>query len=199
MLTSSNIIKEYLVPLGKQEHAEKGQTIILEGSQDDDLFYILKGKAKAVNINSEGHITHLATFSEGDIIGYFAFLTNSQRTATVITEESSVLVRISSNKTQKAIEKYPELKDKLMISMANEFINTKEKLIASKSMPAYERVFSILKENAKEDGSVLTPRGWKTKQAEILGMSREHFSRHLSSLQKRNIIKIDSDYIFIIN
>ena len=198
MTSLDETIKTLLVPLGKKECVEKGATIILEGSHDDDAFYIVRGKVKVVHINRDGYMTHLATFVTGEIFGYFASLTKGMRTATVLAEEDTELLRISGSITRSAIETHAGLKDQLMISMANEFINTKERLIENNFVPADERIISLLKENREPDGRILTPRGWKTKQAEVLGIARENFSRHLSDLQRQGIVQIHKDHIVLL-
>lgn len=198
-MTSQEIIKKLLIPLGRPEYVDKGSMIILEGSLDDDAFYIVSGKVKVVHINREGYMTHLAVFNEGDIFGYYSSLTKSPRTATVLAEENTQLLRISGEATRKAIETYPGLKDQMMLSMVNEFINTKEKLIENTSVSSDDRIVSMLDESKDLKGRIETPRGWKTRQAEALGMSRENFSRQLSDLQKRGIVEIYKDYIIILN
>jgi len=188
-------IKDLLLPLGRSEKVGKGAVIILEGAPDDDVFYITKGRVRVVHINSDGGTTHLATFATQEIFGYFSFLTKSARTATVIADDDCDLVRVSGREFHKAFETHAELKNQLVAAMANEFLDTKDRLIGNKTMPAEKRIISLLKESIQSDGRVMTPRGWKTKQAEVLGLARENFSRHLSDMQKQGILEIHNDYI----
>ncbi len=188
-------IKALLLSLGKHERVEKGTTLIHEGSFDDDAFYIESGEVKIVRISREGHLTHLATMGSGEIFGHFACLTKNPRSANVLAEEDTELLRISGKDILKALDENSELKNQLMLGMTQDLIQTQNELIDKKSIPTSKRIISMLKENREDDGRILTPRGWKTKQAEVLGIARENFSRYLSDLQKQGVIEVRSGFI----
>ncbi len=201
-MTSSSVLNEnvkaLLLPLGKRERVEKGATLIDEGSFDNDAFCIESGQVKVVRIDREGHVTHLATLKSGDIFGHFACLTKNPRSATVLAEENTELLRISGKSILKALDDNQELKNELMLGMTQDLLQTQNKLIDKKNTPTDERILSMLRESREADGRILTPRGWKTKQAEVLDIARENFSRHLSDLQKQGVIEVNSGFIVLV-
>ena len=70
---------------------EKGKTIIQEGEIDDSFYILISGQV-LVQTGSE----ELAVLEKGQCFGEMAYLTGEARSATIITKEECVLLKISS-------------------------------------------------------------------------------------------------------
>jgi serine/threonine protein kinase len=70
---------------------EKGETIIKEGEIDDTFYILISGKV-FVKTGSK----KLAVLEKGQCFGEMAYLTGEARTATIITKEECILLKISS-------------------------------------------------------------------------------------------------------
>jgi len=70
---------------------EKGETIIQEGEIDDSFYILISGQV-VVQTGSE----KVAVLEKGQCFGEMAYLTGEARTATIITREECILLKISS-------------------------------------------------------------------------------------------------------
>jgi len=70
---------------------EKGKTIIQEGEIDDSFYILISGQV-VVQTGSE----KVAVLEKGQCFGEMAYLTGEARTATIITREECILLKISS-------------------------------------------------------------------------------------------------------
>jgi len=70
---------------------EKGETIIQEGEIDDSFYILISGQ---VVVKTGGK--KLAVLEKGQCFGEMAYLTGEARTATIITKEECILLKISS-------------------------------------------------------------------------------------------------------
>ena len=81
-----------------------GTKLIKEGSKDDDVYFLLKGSLAV----KSGDKLILRLNAPGDIAGEFAVVSSSPRSADVVTEVPSRLVRVSSS-VVKQTDSNPEL------------------------------------------------------------------------------------------
>ena len=75
------------------------ETIIKEGDSDHSFYIILSG---VVKIEKGGHL--LETLKEGDCFGEMGFLSNAERTASVIAKTDVSLIRVNSSTLERAEE-----------------------------------------------------------------------------------------------
>lgn len=78
----------------------KGEYLIHRGDAADDLFVILSGRVRVQIPLPDGRIMRLRTMTPGAVVGDIAFYTKQPRTADVILEEDSTIMRISSSDLQ---------------------------------------------------------------------------------------------------
>ena len=76
-----------------------GETIIKEGDSDHSCYILLGG---VVNIEKDGQ--HLDTLQEGDCFGEMGFLSDTERTASVIAKTDVNLIRVNSSTLDRAEE-----------------------------------------------------------------------------------------------
>lgn len=86
------------------ERMKKGDYLIRRGEAADDIFVILAGRVRVQISLPDGRILRLRTMTSGAVVGDIAFYTNQRRTADVILEEDSIIMRVSSAQLQE-IEK----------------------------------------------------------------------------------------------
>lgn len=67
---------------------KKGQIIISEGDETQEIFFILSGKGAVVVNNTKV----VATIDSGNMFGEMAFLTNSPRSATIIAYKENTAI-----------------------------------------------------------------------------------------------------------
>lgn len=75
----------------------KGEYLIHLGDTADDIFVILSGRVRVQIPLPDGRNMRLRTMTPGAVVGDIAFYTQQRRTADVILEEDSTIMRISSS------------------------------------------------------------------------------------------------------
>lgn len=81
-----------LYKLGKPLSFKAGQTLIKEGEEGDEFFWILDGRV-AISIGSfEGKSLELNILKEGDLLGEMVLLGKNRRTATAVAHSNCEVV-----------------------------------------------------------------------------------------------------------
>ena len=111
--TSATLVMRYakdmtrFIPRGFRDQEEvfvkPGEVVFREGERSDFLYYVVSGSLLVTHHESEvGRVT------PGDLfVGEMSFLLNNRRSATVVAETESKLVKISKEAFVTAIRKYP--------------------------------------------------------------------------------------------
>jgi diguanylate cyclase (GGDEF)-like protein len=101
-MTEENL--RHVLKEGTYLEVPAGTPLIKEGGLDDDLYFLLAGALEV--LSSDKQILKLNT--PGDVAGEFAVVSSAPRSADVIAEEPSRLVRVSSSVVKES-ESRPEL------------------------------------------------------------------------------------------
>jgi tetratricopeptide (TPR) repeat protein len=105
------------VDVVKQMHHEAylgGSVIVREGDPGDAMFVITSGAVKVVT-KAQGKDLQLAVLKEGDFFGEGSLITGKPRTATVIAEEESELLKLDRSGFDQVVSRYPRVKE-VMVS-----------------------------------------------------------------------------------
>ena len=76
-----------------QVQVTKGTTIIEEGTHSEEMYVIVEGLLGVTKLSGDRQV-ELARLGPGEVVGEIALLDNAPRTATVIAETDSLLVRV---------------------------------------------------------------------------------------------------------
>jgi CRP-like cAMP-binding protein/sugar phosphate permease len=88
---------------------DQGKTLVREGEEADEVFFILDGRAIAGFAPEGGEYRSLSSMGLGDFFGEIAALTGIPRTANVVTEEDITLLEVPA-KNVKALMSYPRFR-----------------------------------------------------------------------------------------
>lgn len=103
ILPTANSLTDLLDHLERQE-IDPGVAIIRQGEAPDDLFFIESGRITTQLDQPDGPSLRLETMRNGRIVGEIGFYLGQNRTASVITNEPSIIYRLS-NADLKQLEK----------------------------------------------------------------------------------------------
>lgn len=95
----------------------KGDLIIKKGDLSDAMFLVLSGKVRA-RLKVGGHDTSLGSMEPGELFGEVAMLSRTPRSADVIAEEPTRLLRLTSDRFQAMISEHPPLASKMLYNMS---------------------------------------------------------------------------------
>jgi CRP-like cAMP-binding protein len=101
-----NLLLDHCGSLAKYQ---ADQVVLRQGERDDsNLFIILVGKVKVVMVVESAAPVVLAELEHGDMFGEFALFTREARSANVITEEYTEVLKIDMDLMDKMFEVHPQ-------------------------------------------------------------------------------------------
>jgi CRP-like cAMP-binding protein len=98
-------------------HVEPYKTIVQQGAAGDAMFAVLDGEVRA-RIMAGGKETELARFCPGDIFGEMSLFDGGPRSADVISNSASTLLRISAVRFDRLCKEQPDLANPLLFELA---------------------------------------------------------------------------------
>ncbi len=97
-----------LLPYLEVLRVPANQTVVTQGDHGDTLFMVLEGEVRA-RIMIDGKESTLATLGVGECFGELAIIDQGPRSADVIANQSSVLVKMSDKALRKLVAEAPAL------------------------------------------------------------------------------------------
>ena len=97
--------------------AQKGELIIKKGDLSDAMFVVLSGEVRA-RLKVGGHDNSLGNIGAGELFGEVAMLSGTARSADVIGESSTRLLRLTSEAFQQLIEEDSPLAARILFSIS---------------------------------------------------------------------------------
>ena len=99
--------------------AEKGDVIIRKGDLSDSMFLVLSGQVRA-RLRVGGHDTPLGTMEPGELFGEIAMLSQTARSADVVADASTRLLRLTSQNFQDLMANHADLAARMLYSLARQ-------------------------------------------------------------------------------
>src|SRR5207247_1843044 len=87
----------------------EGSVLIRQGDPPDDLYILESGRLKVEMITPEGTRMRLSSMSSGVVVGEVALYSGSRRTADVVAETASVVLRLSRASIERMEVAEPDL------------------------------------------------------------------------------------------
>jgi len=173
---------------------DKGEIIISQGDEDDDIFFLRHGKAKVVNYSEQGHEIWLAELRDGTTFGEMAYLLDTLRTSTVVATQTCEVEMITASAFQSLIDEFPEFWMILTKLLAHRLKSTSKALYEGLSLSLPNRVYDALLRDAAADPArseqfTISPPPNVTHFSGQLNVSREAVSRAVSRLVQRGLVK----------
>ncbi len=106
-----------LINFSETVAAAKGDLIIKKGDMSDSLFLLLSGQARA-RIKVGGQDTTLGNIESGELFGEVAMLSQTARSADVVAELPTRLLKLTSDHFQELISNHPSLAAKMFYNIA---------------------------------------------------------------------------------
>ena len=94
------------------------QTVVKQGDHGDSLFMILEGEVRA-RVMVDGRETTLATLGVGECFGELALVDHGPRSADVIANQESVLVKMSDGTLRKLMAEAPALAAPFILALTH--------------------------------------------------------------------------------
>jgi CRP-like cAMP-binding protein len=91
----------------------KGEVVVAEGDPGGEFYVLLQGSLAVRKKRGGSAEQQIATLSAGDTFGEVAVMAGTRRSASIVADEPSILVSLSSRDLQKVIEREPDLGERL--------------------------------------------------------------------------------------
>lgn len=105
------------VQLMEIARVEQYKTVVRQGAPGDAMYAVLDGEVRA-RIMAGGKETELARFGPGDIFGEMSLFDGGPRSADVVANSNSTLLRITAERFDRLCREQPELANPLLFELA---------------------------------------------------------------------------------
>jgi len=106
-----------VVLLGGLKTFSRGDYVIRQGEEGEDMFMIVSGKVR-VTINTESGEKEVAALSEGAVLGEMALVERTVRSANVIAEEETEVLRINEKSLDRIKRRFPRIAAQLFLNLS---------------------------------------------------------------------------------
>lgn len=196
---------DYIIPFLKERQFKKNHILMFENDESDDIYFLRSGMVKIYRMY-EGKEVVLSITTPGDVVGEAEPLSGSNhRISTVEALEHVCTWLISSQDFLHIVDKYPIiLKNayKIMVErtrMLNRmiryltFYDVRGK-VANLILDLYYN-FGV----AHENGFKIQLKINQTLLANMIGITRESFSKTLSEFQDEGLLELREKYLYLLN
>ena len=165
-----------------------------------DGHVIRSGSVKVFLSNDEGKEIILNIQRAGEYFGELALIDSGPRSASVITQEKSVLSLISKPDFEAFLHQHPVATVKIMRGLIKRLRALTESVRSLALMDVYGRVAGLLLKLSKPEGDLRVIRDTLTQQdiADRVGASREMVSRILKDLREGGYIEVHDRHITLL-
>ena len=96
--------------------------VVRKGDHGDAMYFVLEGEVRAMTL-IDGKESTLATITAGEFFGEVSLLDQGPRSADVIANKESVLLKISAGAIEKVVREAPELATPFLFALSRSVVN----------------------------------------------------------------------------
>lgn len=190
----------------KERRFRRGEYVIYEGDEGNELFIIIEGLVKITKLNEDGREKILTTLGEGEFFGELALVDGAPRSATVQTKSACIMYSLARNEFMNLLKQAPEVCLSIITVLARRLREANIQIEDMTFKDARSKLISLLYELATKYGSPTTPSDKVRLQhkfthqelADMISSSRETVSRLMGNLLEEGFIEMDSDHHLLI-
>jgi len=176
----------------------KNTILINEGERSYSLYIILSGSVRVFAGDEDGKEVLLAILGPGESVGEMALIEDAPRSASVMTVERCKMSIISREDFMQCMQNHPSIALHLLKALSRRLRQQNRSTKNLALMGVYERVASVLKEQAVEhDGDLVIEGFTHQRLANMVGASREMVSLVLKALKTEGYIAVQQRRITI--
>jgi CRP/FNR family cyclic AMP-dependent transcriptional regulator len=181
--------------LAREVDVPAGQPVFAKRQDADAMFVVLSGRVKIFTDSPSKKRKTFAYLTEGDFFGEMALVEDLPRTASAAAVENSRLMLVYKKDFQRLLARDSKLALYLLRTVCARLRHANEEVEGMLFRNILGRVAKVMLEQAKRSGEAWNVRGLALKQrytqqelADLVGTTREPFTRALSSLRRAGLI-----------
>jgi len=182
----------------------KDQTLIFHLSDDNNAYFLCRGKLKATVYTDAGKEIAYQILESGTIVGEISAIDNRQRTTHVVAESEAIVASLSDAQFQQVMHEFPSVNDAVMQKLTQTVRFLCERVFELSALSVARRInmeLIRLAGNAVkgEDGVslIVEPAPTHAEIASRTNTQREAVTKHLSELKKRKLIELSRRTLII--
>lgn len=177
-----------------------GESIFLQGEEGESVYFIRKGKVKALMSSPEGEEQILEILHRGDVFGEVVLFGIENYPATAVAMDNVEVLLLSRSKFKDYFNRNPEIGWGMLQEMAIKLRNAQRKIENLGLRDTRGRVATLLLDLLDRFGDqkkkfILELN--RQEMASLIGTSRETVSRTLSEFKNEGLIDIEGNRVII--
>lgn len=183
------------------EHAA-GETVIQQADRSNDVYFLTKGKAKAVIYSAGGKAVAFRDIAAGDTFGELAALDGAPRSASIEATEDCTLASLAAADFWSVLDSEPEMRRRLFRQLVANIRSLSDRVYEFSTFAVANRIQAELLRLSRDGeiaggGAVVTPHPKHTDIAERISTHREAVAREFSRLRELGLIDRQGDTLVI--
>ncbi|GIX14907.1 MAG: transcriptional regulator [Paracoccaceae bacterium] len=172
---------------------EAGTVLMHKGEHDNTVFFILSGRARVAIYTSQGRLMHLEDALPGAVVGEIAAISNTVRSATVETVETSLVARMAGETFMRFLRSDPEIAIGLLRAAHSRLHLLTERFFENTSLPVQGRIHAELlrlcgRPDFVSNTARIKPYPTHEEIANRIGARRESVAREFSRMTKMGLL-----------
>ncbi len=177
---------------------KRGELIVEQGKNYEELYIILAGRARVVVTDKKAREVILATLQPGDHIGEMSLIDQEPHSASVEAEMQTDALVLAGSDFTRCLKDNPAMMQSVMRGLVQRLRSADRKIESLALMGVYARVANVLLESGvplSGTTNVRTIRDKISRQdiAKMVGASREMVSRVMKDFEEQGFIETKPD------
>ncbi len=172
----------------------RDQQILGYGDESQDVFFLVRGRVRAINYSLAGKEVSFRDIEAGDTFGEFAAIDGQPRSANVVALEDSLLASMTSKVFWDVLTRHPEVAAATLKRLTAQVRSLTERVFEFSTLAVKNRIHAELLRLARDhpDGdnqAVISPAPKHAEIASRLSTHREAVTRELNELAHSGLIE----------
>ncbi|MEO1562110.1 MAG: Crp/Fnr family transcriptional regulator [Pseudomonadota bacterium] len=181
---------------------KSGQFLISADSQNKDVFFVLRGAAKATIYTPTGREVSFVDLTIGTIFGEFSAIDDAPRSASVVAVGECLAARLAPEEFRDIVKTYPDISFQMMVLMVANLRSLSKRVVDFNAKSADHRLrealIALAEKHAKgRDIAKVERPPTQTELASFIFASREGVAREMGRLRKMGLLDREKRSIVI--
>ncbi|MEO0830993.1 MAG: Crp/Fnr family transcriptional regulator [Pseudomonadota bacterium] len=185
---------------------DSGRAIISAEDETRDVYFLIDGKARALNYSSDGKAVILIDIEAGGFFGEMAAIDGEARSSSVEALSACTLLMLPEREFLMLLHEVPEIAHSFLRHYVREVRTMSKRLFEFRTMAVQNRIqaelLRLARVDAPADGTdpvTLTPAPTLAEIADRVSTHREAVSREISRLTKLGLLKRGKGALIVTN
>lgn len=166
--------------------------IVSESDTDDDVFFVLEGKARAATFTDHGREVLYSDLPRGEAFGLFAAIDGQPRSTNVFAKEPSRIARMSAARFREVLYGDRRVAEAFMRYLVDRIRDLSNRMAEATTLSTEQRLCAQLLrmcEKTGPDSGIIEKVATQQELATLISSQRESVGREMSKLTDQGLIR----------